>query len=125
MIKELKIDMNVKSINSTRMSQRLWPFLKIFKMDLMDPWSFSGPMRAQIVIKSPSAKIRENPMVLKTKTPNCTKNNIFAPSINKDAPTVVTAPERTDIPTSVKVSLILSFRPLCSDLPYPSARCTT
>ncbi len=71
----------------------------------MEPMLFSGPIRAQTVVNRPNAKSNENPSVVKMKIPNCTKKRILAPSMKREAPTVVQAPDRTEIPTSDRASL--------------------
>ncbi len=74
-------------------------------IDLMEPVLFWGPIRAQTVVKRPRAKRSENPRVASTNTPNCMKKRILAPSMKREAPTVVQAPDNTEMPTSVSASL--------------------
>ena len=90
---------------------------------IIEPFSSScGPTKPSRVVKNNKEKAIEKPMVQKMKIPNWKKKTIFAPNKNIDAPKVVQAPERTEIPTFFKVwctlvSLVSFFK-----LIYPSAR---
>jgi hypothetical protein len=64
-----------------------------------EPVSPSGPIIAKTVVKRIREHRIDRPMVQKMKIPNCWKKIILAANMKIDDPSVVQAPEKTEIPT--------------------------
>ena len=58
-----------------------------------------SPIIAITVMNKPTANSMDDNMVQNINKPNCTKKIILAANKNIEAPIVVIAPERTEIPT--------------------------
>lgn len=74
------------------------------------PVSPCGPMMPMTVTNNPRANRMENPIVQNMNRPNWTKNKIFAARRKIEAPSVVTAPDRTEMPTSRSMSWTRPWR---------------
>ena len=77
------------------------------------------------VENSPREYNKENPIVQNMKIPNLMMNWICAKNIKTEAPSVVQAPEKTEMPMTSNMSWTRDFRSTRFDMWYPSARCTT